>query len=241
MGEELNNATETGTADEQSLFVPEEDASENQETGNEDQEQESQEAGERQESETQEPTIEEKYAELERNYQRLERKFTRVTQHSQGASEAMQLYSFIASNPELTAHVNQLLQTYEGTIPVSQLNEVQFDPAAERVAMKELLGRPDFVKHEDEIAEWAEDNGLAFDSALDQRHAYQLWKGENADRLIQEARLDSAKKAAKLKEAKGKAGLQRSGGPGSPPPVDYTKMSDTDVLAHMGLSLWSDD
>lgn len=186
-----------------------------------------------------EPPLEERHAELERNYQRLERKFTKVSQRLQEAESAMSVYSFIAQRPELMEQVNQIIQAYGDTAPMYD-NEPQFDPAAERQVMKELLSKPDFVKYEEEIAEFAEDNGLAFDSAQAQKQAYLLWRGENADRLVQEARLQTAKKAAKVQQSKTKAGLQRAGGPGKPPQPDYRKMSDDEVLSSMGLSLWTD-
>lgn len=203
--------------------------------------------GEEQES-TDELPIEQKYTDLQANYQRLERKFTKVSQENaelkqylEQTREAIDLYNAITQNTEIATHVGQLLDAYGAAIPEYQDESVQFDPAAERQVMKELLSRPDFVKHEQEIADWAEENGYAFESAQDQKAVYLLWKGENADRLIQEARMETAKKAAKNQQAKQKAGLQRGGGPGKPPKTDYRKMSDDEVLATLGLSLWTDE
>ncbi|MEW6726906.1 MAG: hypothetical protein AB1327_08110 [Bacillota bacterium] len=190
--------------------------------------------------EADEPEIRQKYAELERNYQRLERKFTKVSQQLADAQEAKATIDFIASRPELAEQVNQLLQAY-GDVPPTYNEGPAFDPQAEREAMRDLLSRPDFAKHEEEIAEFAEENGMPFESAVDQRTAYLMWRGLNADRLVQEARLEAAKKAAKLQQAKAKAGLQRAGGPGKPPSPDYKKMSDEEVLASLGLSLFTDD
>ncbi|HOK44184.1 MAG TPA: hypothetical protein PLD49_11040, partial [Thermoclostridium caenicola] len=71
--------------------------------------------------------------------------------------------------------------------------------------------------------------------------AYLLWKGENAERLIQEAKMEAIRKAAKVQQAKQKAGLQRSGGSGKPPKPDFRRMSDEEVLATLGLSLYTDE
>lgn len=195
-----------------------------------------------------EQSFEQKYSDLQANYQRLERKFTKISQENaelkqylQEAQEAVDLYNAIIQNAEVAENVGQLLDAYGVEVPEYQDEIVEFDPAAERQAMKELLSKPDFVKHEQEIADWAEENGYAFESAQDQKAVYLLWKGENADRLIQEARMETAKKAAKTQKAKQKAGLQRGGGPGKPPKPDFKKMSDDEVLATLGLSLWTDE
>lgn len=240
MPEELNVSTEvevdepltTPEVDDESEASESEEA-ETQQQPEDDTDQEGQEG-----QEDQEPPLEERYTELERNYQRLERKFTKVSQRLQEAESAMHVYDFIAQRPELVEQVNQLIQAYGDTAPM--YGDEQFDPAAERQTMRELLSKPDFVKYEDEIAEYADDNGLPFDSAQAQKHAYLLWRGENVDRLVQEARLQTAKKAAKVQQSKAKAGLQRAGGPGKPPQPDYKKMSDDEVLSSMGLSLWTD-
>jgi hypothetical protein len=208
---------------------------------------EEQETAEGQET-AEEPSLEQKYNDLQANYQRLERKFTKVSQENaelkqylEQAREAIDLYNAITQNAEIASHVGQLLDTFGVAVPEYQEETARFDPAAERQIMRELLSKPDFVKHEQEIAEWAEENGYPFESAQDQKTVYLLWKGENADRLIQEARMDAAKKAAKTQQAKQKAGLQRGGGPGKPPKPDFRKMSDDEVLAALGLSLWTDE
>ncbi|HOK53935.1 MAG TPA: hypothetical protein PKV43_05680, partial [Armatimonadota bacterium] len=116
--------------------------------------------------------VEQKYEEISRNYQRLERKFTKVSQENAQlkqflaeAQRAIDFYNAVAMNPELAANVNQLLDVYGATVPVQEQGIADFDPASERQVMRELLSRPDFVKHEEEIAEWAEDNGIPFETA----------------------------------------------------------------------------
>lgn len=181
----------------------------------------------------------EKYAELERNYQRLERKFTKVTQQLSDAQQAINVFNAITSNPEVAEQVASILDSYDVTVDAAP--EPEYDPQKEREIMRELLSKPDFVKYEDEIREWAEDNDLPFETAEQQKHAYLLWRGENVDRLIQEARIRDAKKAAKKQQAKKNAKLQKTATAGGAKPPDYKSMSDDEILALEGLSLWTDE
>ncbi|MDH7479707.1 MAG: hypothetical protein QHH02_06845, partial [Syntrophomonadaceae bacterium] len=117
----------------------------------------------------------------------------------------------------------------------------EIDLTAEFKTARELAANPVFTRHEPEIEDWAEENGYRFETPSQQKAVFLLWKGEHADRLIQEARLEGAKKAAQVNQAKAKAGLARAGGSGKAPPPDFRRMSDEEVLAHLGLKLYTDE
>lgn len=193
------------------------------------------------EKENQEPDIHQRYTELEKNYKRLERKFTRTAQQQKELEPAVNLYRFIAERPELAQQVNRLLEQHAGVPPAGgQPMMPEINLSAEFKTARELAANPTFTRHEQEIEDWAEENGYLFETPSQQKAVFLLWKGENADRLIQEARLEGAKKAVQTSQAKAKAGLARAGGTGQPPPPDFRKMSDEEVLAHLGLKLWEE-
>ena len=148
------------------------------------------------EGEGQEPDINQRYAELERNYRRLERKFTRTAQQQKEYEPAVNLYRFIAERPELAQQVNRLLEQHAGVPPAGgQPMMPEIDLTAEFKTARELAANPVFTRHEPEIEDWAEENGYRFETPSQQKAVFLLWKGEHADRLIQEARLEGAKKA----------------------------------------------
>jgi methylphosphotriester-DNA--protein-cysteine methyltransferase len=190
-----------------------------------------------------EPSWEEKHQALEVNYQRLERKFTRISQELSEAREAASVLNWISERPELAGQVQELMENYQNDPQhQSQLMDIDIGQVQKEAAdaWRFLLGKQDFVQHEQDIAEFAEEEGYDPNDPLQLKEAYRLWRGENADRLAQEQALKMQQRGTQKQEARKKAGLQGSGGPGGTPP-NYKKMSAEEVLAHEGLSLYTDD
>lgn len=199
-------------------------------------------AGEQVGGENEEIPLDEKYQSLNTNYQRLERKFTRVSQELAEARELADAMRWIQQRPELAEQIQSLLDSYQGW-PVQQYEPVDFAEIQRNTteALRYLLGRPDFTKYEQDIRDFAEDEGFDPDDPIELKEAYRLWRGENAERLAQEQAFNMQQRGAQKQQARQKARLQGSGGPGSGPPPNFTKMSAQEVLAHEGLSLFTDE
>lgn len=178
-------------------------------------------------------------AEVQKNYQRLERKFTKATQElAQYKQSAIPLYDYISQRPDLAAQINALIEQYPDNGPVFQ--QPQVDLRAEYTVMQKLAKDAMFNQHEADIQDWAEDNGIPFETFAEKQKAYLMWKGDNAEKLAQQAALNAQKKAInKQNQRKNAATL----GPKAPSavPVDYKKMSNQEVLTSLGLSLYTDD
>lgn len=183
---------------------------------------------------------------------RAERQFEQRFKDAAGADvnradfdQAANLWGFLKLNPQLSENVQRLIDEY---IAKGNYVEQKKRPGASREGE---LGRREaildlkaddsyFAKNSKAILDWAEDEGFDITDAKSLKRAYMAYKGARGalDRADREHRKKQqaktpAKKGAKVAMSKGSAGGKKN--------VDYRKMSDTDVLAASGLSLFTDD
>lgn len=165
--------------------------------------------------------------------------------------QAVSLWKYLEANPAHAATINSLLEknpwqnhpnldTGEQSSPEDLLAQVRRELDL-RDTLAQLRQDPLYRKYEDEIRDYAEDEGFDLDNPRDVRKAYLAWRGENAPRLAANARLQGQRDASKAKKRASRARLQGSSGPRGARKVDPSKLSDQEFLAQEGLSLFTKD
>lgn len=188
-------------------------------------------------------------AEAERwrkEHQRLERKYTKESQRWAQYKDAVALWDFLSQNQELSQQVQALIDAYDGDQTQATLMQhlQQFESRLQQqLALKEaevaLRQDPVFRENESEIRDWAEAEGFDLSDPGQLRNAYRAWKGEHADKLLAEAKVNALKAAAKAPAERRAAELTGAGMGGKREP-NWREMSDKEILATLGLNLFED-
>lgn len=184
---------------------------------------------------------------------REERKLMRQLQEAAGVDidtkqgehlEAISLWGFLKSNPELSAAVQQAIDGYiqEGKAKIPEKkpsvdNELELREAI--IDFKEENST--FRKNHKQILEWAEDEGFDVKDKKSLKLAFLAWQGANAKKQLAETELKVQRKIKEKSKKKRKAALQGSRKSGKAKTIDYLNASDQDILAHEGVSLFIDE
>lgn len=200
------------------------------------------------------PWVKKRLARAERAY---ERKFMdELNAESDGheiprkdISKAVKLWNTLRVNPELSARVNQIVSEEIVSGKAKTLDRVAptggVDIREQRLALREakLETRetdPVYRKYEQDILEWAEDEGLRIRSERDLKGAIREWKGAHARTLATQA--ESKKAAPARQPAKSTVappvGKQSQVSGKHTSPIDYRKTSTQDILKREGTSFY---
>ena len=163
----------------------------------------------------------------------------------QDLSKAVKLWNTLRVNPELSLKVNQLISTEVQSGKAKTLDLIHptggADIREQRLALREAkldYRETDSVyrKYEQDILEWAEDEGLRIRTERDLKSAIREWKGAHARTLATKAEPKKAAPKAKSTVVP-PTGRTKS----APPKIDYRKASAQEILEREGLSLFSPD
>lgn len=188
--------------------------------------------------------VEGRVARAERSFQRQLAEAAGVELEAGEPVSAARLWGILKANPELSAAVQETIDLYvnngRATMPSAPDNtKVELSKREAIVELKE--SDSDFAKNSKTILEWADENGFNVVDGKSLKLAYLAWKGENSALLMAQAQLEAQRKTQAKKQQKQGAALERGKGTPAPKKVDYRSMSDNDILANEGLSLFVDE
>lgn len=162
--------------------------------------------------------------------------------------EAAQLWGFLKANPHLSQLVEQTMQQYVAQNQYVQPQIKSDEPTKEEIlAVKEHIvtmraSDRTFNDNFNDILKFADDKGIIIRDRETLTLAYLAWKGEKgslarANEQLREQR-KNAQKTQEKKRAKLESGKSKTGNTSR---VDYRRMSDRDILASEGLSLFTEE
>jgi hypothetical protein len=186
---------------------------------------------------------------LERHEGKLLKDFSTVagTELSMNeVSNASRLWGLLKENPDLSKAVDRVIDQHlsegKAVAPESKhvsSKEVELEVKEAIVDLK-LIDKA-FNKNSDKILKWAEDQGFEVTNKKSLQLAYMAWKGSQAKVVQATQKLQEQKKQATKKAVRQKAAVQSGKSSKSKGKLDYTRMSDSDVLASDGLNLFIED
>lgn len=186
---------------------------------------------------------------LERHESKLLKGFSDVagTELSiEEVSSASRLWGLLKVNPDLSRVIDQVidrhLQAGKAVVPENRQTSTKEAELEFKEAILDLkLADKNFNKNSDKILKWAEDQGFEVFNKKSLELAYMAWKGSQAKVVQATQKLQEQKKQATKKAVRQKAAVQSGKSAKSKGKVDYSKLSDRDVLASEGLNLFVDD
>jgi hypothetical protein len=161
---------------------------------------------------------------------------------------AVKLWNTLRVNPELSAKVNELIATEVRGGNAKTLDLVQptggVDVREQRLMLRESKlefreSDPVYRKYEQDILEWAEDEGLRIRSERDLKGAIREWKGAHARTLATKAEPKATQQKRPTTTVNPTGGKQQSSNVQRP--GDYRKMSTQDILKREGQSFFLPD
>lgn len=169
---------------------------------------------------------------------------------SDEVNQALRLWTYLKHNQEISREVDKALQSKQGQMPAymgpSRKAASQDSGEGDRFGLFEAKfelrsSDPVFKKYESKILAWAEREEIDIKDGKSLKLAVRAFKGAHSRLLLAQAEKRGAEQLKKDQQAASKGkGVSRKGS-GKPGKVDYTKMSDADILAEEGLSLLEDD
>ncbi len=161
-------------------------------------------------------------------------------------SNAATLWGLLKLNPDLSRTIDKLIdqQVASGQIQTPEVNSTSTKEA--ELDMKEAildlkLSDKTFNKHSDKIITWAENQGFEVTNKKSLKLAYMAWKGSQEKIIATTKKVGEQKKQATKQAVRQKAKVQSGKSSKSKGKLDYARLSDADVLATEGLSLFIDD
>lgn len=160
---------------------------------------------------------------------------------------ASKLWGLLKENPQLSSAIDRLISdaVNQGQATAPSLN--QGDTPDMR--MRELDRREavlnfkaenkTFNKNADKILQWAKDQGMYIYNDSSLKMAFYAWKGANSDMLGEASKQYNDKRRKVKSNLRKKANTQSAKGVKSKAKLNYKKMSDDEVLAAEGLSLFT--
>lgn len=161
-------------------------------------------------------------------------------------SQAATLWGLLKTNPELSKAIDQVIDQHlrEGKAIAPEAN-IKSNKEAElevKEAILDLkLSDKTFNKHADKILAWAENQGFEVANKKSLQLAFMAWKGSQEKIIETTKKVSEQKKQATKQAVKQKAKVQSGKSSKAKGKVDYARLSDADVLATEGLSLFTDD
>lgn len=164
------------------------------------------------------------------------------------ATEAARLWGLLKLNPDLSNDIGILIDDALSNGRATAPDDGKSISAVEqRLELKEAildLKAEDrvFNKNADKIMAWADAEGYEVTNSKALRLAYLAWKGSQGkvEELVQKTTAQRKQTAKQSMQKKASVQSTKSGKPSTGTP-QYNKMSDTDVLATEGLSLFTED
>lgn len=159
---------------------------------------------------------------------------------------ASKLWGLLKTNPELSQAIDGVIDHYlsngkaKAPTELNQMSKEQAFALKEAVLDLKIADRV-FNKHADKILTWADDNGIDVTSPKELKLAYMAWKGSQAPLIEATKKVSEQKKTAVKTEIKKRAVVQSGKSAIKGTRVDYGKMTDTAILAHTGMKLFTDD
>ena len=186
---------------------------------------------------------------LERHESKLLKEFSDVAGAELSIEEvgsASRLWGLLKVNPDLSRVIDQVidrhLQAGKAVVPENRQTSTKEAELEIKEAILDLkLADKNFNKNSDKIVKWAEDQGFEVFNKKSLELAYMAWKGSQAKVVQATQKLQEQKKQATKKAVRQKAAVQSGKSAKSKGKVDYSKLSDKDVLASEGLNLFVDD
>lgn len=161
-------------------------------------------------------------------------------------SSASRLWGLLKENPELSKAIDQVidqhLTTGKAKIPTEKTvstKEIELDKKEAILDLK--ISDKLFSKNSDKILNWAEEQGFEVTNKKSLQLAYLAWKGSQGKVIQATQKLNEQKKQATKKAVRQKAAVQSGKSSKSKGKLDYARLSDSDVLASEGLSLFTED
>lgn len=161
-------------------------------------------------------------------------------------TSATRLWGLLKTNPELSGEIDKVIDQHlrEGKAKPpshrevsSREAELDFKEAVLDMKSEDKL----FSKHSDKILDWAENEGFEVHNAKTLKLAYMAWKGSQGSILEATKKLNEEKKKSERRQIQKKATVQSSKPGKQKAKLDFSKMSDADIIANEGLSLFTDD
>ena len=161
-------------------------------------------------------------------------------------TDAAKLWGFLKLNPQLSLSVQQQIDFFsKNASPVTA--EAQRDVDKEllldlKEAVIDLKDKDaGFRKNYDAFVEWTEDNKYSISDKKTLEMAYLAWQGANSKILRANEVLREQRKNAQKSHMKRRASVEGGNKAPRKSNVDYTKMSDRDILASEGIALFTDE
>lgn len=160
---------------------------------------------------------------------------------------AAKLWGLLKHNPDLSAKIDHVINQ---EMQARRVNQPQYarksDEREVELSKREALlnlksSDKAFAKYEKAVMTWAEQEGFSITDEKSLKHAYMAWKGVNADKFVATKQKAQEKKAEQKQVVKQKAKVQSGKSKKGSANVNYGKMSDRDILAQEGMSLFVDD
>lgn len=186
---------------------------------------------------------------LERQEGKLLKEFSDVAGTDLNIEEvgsASRLWGLLKTNPDLSRAIDQVIDQHlrsgKAVVPETKQTSTKEVELEVKEAILDLkLADKNFNKNSDKILRWAEDQGFDVVSKKSLQLAYMAWKGSQAKVVQATQKIQEQKKQATKKAVRQKAAVQGGKSSKSKGKVDYARLSDSDVLASEGLSLFTED
>jgi hypothetical protein len=186
---------------------------------------------------------------LERQEGKLLKEFSDVAGTDLNIEEvgsASRLWGLLKTNPDLSRAIDQVIDQHlrsgKAVVPeAKQISTKEVELEVKEAILDLKLADKNFNKNSDKILRWAEDQGFDVVSKKSLQLAYMAWKGSQAKVVQATQKIQEQKKQATKKAVRQKAAVQGGKSSKSKGKVDYARLSDSDVLASEGLSLFVDD
>ena len=186
---------------------------------------------------------------LDRHEGKLLKEFSDVAGTDLSVDEvgsASRLWGLLKTNPGLSQAIDQVIDQHlrsgKATPPEAKQTSTKEAELEIKEAVLDLkLADKNFNKNSDKILKWAEDQGFDVVNKKSLKLAYMAWKGSQAKVVQATQKIQEQKKQATKKAVRQKAAVQGGKSSKSKGKVNYARLSDSDVLASEGLSLFVDD
>jgi len=161
-------------------------------------------------------------------------------------TNASRLWGLLKENPDLSRAIDQVIDQHlrngKAIAPTEKTVSTKEAELDKKEAILDLkLSDKTFNKNADKILNWAEEQGFDVANKKSLKLAFMAWRGSQGSLLQATQKLNEQKKQATKQATKQKAKVQSGKSSKSKGNVDYARLSDADVLASEGLSLFMED
>lgn len=160
--------------------------------------------------------------------------------------EAVRLWGFLKQHPELSKRVSEVINGSpqarqqpqpQGNYFKQQLQEIELKEAVMDLKAEDAI----FRKHEREIEDWVDEQGIQVTDAKSLKVAYLAWKGQNYRKDAADTELAVQRKMQDNLRKKKNASVLPAKAQKATASLDYSKLSPQDILKAEGLSLFKEE